>query len=309
PVGQPLPPLRVEGGDARGTAPAVPRRARRLVPRRCRCGARPAGPAAQPHPARLRDRGPAPDDDHDPPERSRLPADAPAVLVRRRRRERGAVALARGHRAGLPGGLVRPRPRSPPRLPHDHGRRARRRPLVERVERRRAGRARRAPGPLLPAWHGGGEGARRRRVTPATQIASACLGATGSRTFQAMDPTYPAHVEAFRQRVRRFLEERLPPGWQGIGRLGPDEAREFAARWRAELAAHGFLAPSWPKEYGGPGLSEIEQVVLFQELQAAGVPTGTQNDAFSIGMVGNTILRHGTEAQKRHFLPRILSGE
>ena len=106
-----------------------------------------------------------------------------------------------------------------------------------------------------------------------------------------MDPTYPAHVEAFRQRVRRFLEERLPPGWQGIGRLGPDEAREFAARWRAELAAHGFLAPSWPKEYGGPGLSEIEQVVLFQELQAAGVPTGTQNDAFSIGMVGNTILR------------------
>lgn len=146
-------------------------------------------------------------------------------------------------------------------------------------------------------------------MTPATQIASACLGATGSRTFQAMDPTYPAHVEAFRQRVRRFLEERLPPGWQGIGRLGPDEAREFAARWRAELAAHGFLAPSWPKEYGGPGLSEIEQVVLFQELQAAGVPTGTQNDAFSIGMVGNTILRHGTEAQKRHFLPRILSGE
>src|SRR5690606_19873717 len=98
-------------------------------------------------------------------------------------------------------------------------------------------------------------------------------------------------------------------GWQGIGRLGPDEAREFAARWRAELAAHGFLAPSGPQEYGGAGLSEIEQVVPFQELQAAGVATGTQNDAFSIGMVGNTILRHGTEAQKRHFLPRILSGE
>ena len=61
--------------------------------------------------------------------------------------------------------------------------------------------------------------------------------------------------------------------------------------------------------YGGPGLSALEQVILAEEFQRAGVPMGGTNDVFSIQMVGNTIMEWGTEEQKRHFLPRILSGE
>ncbi len=123
-----------------------------------------------------------------------------------------------------------------------------------------------------------------------------------------MDPAYPPEAEAYRDKIRAFLGEHLPAGWKGIGALPPSEAAEFAAGWRATLYEHGFLAASWPKTYGGGGLSPAEQVVLVEELFRAGVPTGTANDGFGIQMVGNTILRWGTEEQKRHFLPRILSG-
>ena len=79
--------------------------------------------------------------------------------------------------------------------------------------------------------------------------------------------------------------------------------------WRQKLAANGLLAPAWPAKYGGGGMSELEQVILAEEFQKAAAPTGGGNDAFSIAMVGNTILQWGTEEQKDHFLPRIISGE
>lgn len=124
-----------------------------------------------------------------------------------------------------------------------------------------------------------------------------------------MNPSYSESAEQFRAKVRSVLAANLPDGWRGIGSLPVDEAGEFAARWRTVLAEHNLLAPSWPAEYGGPGLSAVEQVVLAEELARAGVPSGIPNDVFSIAMVGNTILHWGTEEQKRHFLPRILSGE
>ena len=61
--------------------------------------------------------------------------------------------------------------------------------------------------------------------------------------------------------------------------------------------------------YGGAGLSRLEQVVLVEELARAGVPAMGYNDTFGIKMLGGTLLRWGTDAQKRWFLPRILSGE
>ena len=124
-----------------------------------------------------------------------------------------------------------------------------------------------------------------------------------------MDPTYSDEAEAFRTRIREFLSANLPEGWQGIGALDRDEILAFQNEWRQKLAANGLLAPAWPTEYGGGGLSELEQVILAEEFQRAGAPTGGSNDAFSIQMVGNTILQWGTQEQKEHFLPRIISGE
>ena len=116
-------------------------------------------------------------------------------------------------------------------------------------------------------------------------------------------------AEQFRTKVRQFLDAELPDGWAGVGELDHEQAEVFAKRWRTALAEHGFLATSWPTEYGGAGLTELEQVVLAEEFARVGVPTGTMNDLFSITMIGNTLLHWGTEEQKRHFLPRILSGE
>ncbi len=124
-----------------------------------------------------------------------------------------------------------------------------------------------------------------------------------------MDPTYPPEAGAYREKVQAFLAEHLPPDWQGVGALGHEEARAFAAQWRDVLRDHGYLATSWPTEYGGPGLTALEQVILAEELQRAGVPAGGTNDVFSIQMVGNTLLDWGTDEQKRRLIPRILSGE
>ena len=114
---------------------------------------------------------------------------------------------------------------------------------------------------------------------------------------------------SYREKIRTFLSATLPPSWEGLGALAPEEARSFSQTWRDTLRDHGLLAPSWPKEYGGGGLTQLEMLVLAEEFEAAGVPTGITNDIFSIDMVGNTLLDHGTDEQRAYFLPRIISGE
>jgi alkylation response protein AidB-like acyl-CoA dehydrogenase len=124
-----------------------------------------------------------------------------------------------------------------------------------------------------------------------------------------MDMGYPVEAEAFRSTVQTFLAQNLPDGWGGIGRLEGLELEEFATQWRKVLFEHGYLAPNWPKAYGGGGMSAMEQVILAEEFTKAGVPGGTANDVFGIQMLGNTLLQWGTEEQKQHYLPRILSGD
>ncbi|MGX9790010.1 acyl-CoA dehydrogenase [Mycobacterium sp. MMS18-G62] len=124
-----------------------------------------------------------------------------------------------------------------------------------------------------------------------------------------MDVDYPPEAEAFRTRIRSFLAEHLPADWTGAGALPPDERREFARRWRHTLARHGLVAVSWPREYGGAGLTAIEQVVLAEEFARAGAPDPAENDLLGIELLGNTLITLGSEEQKKHFLPRILTGE
>ena len=124
-----------------------------------------------------------------------------------------------------------------------------------------------------------------------------------------MNPTYSAAAEEYREKVQAFLAEKLPPSWKGIGALTGDALEHFITEWRATLFSSGYLAPGWPVEFGGGGLSELEQVIIAEEFARAGVPTGGHNDVFSIQMLGNTLLLFGTEDQKRHYLPRLLAGE
>src|SRR4029450_10973440 len=129
-------------------------------------------------------------------------------------------------------------------------------------------------------------------------------------TALAMTVASSERVDDFRVRVRCFLEQNLPVGWRGIGAIEDrNEADHLAAGGREVLFANGMLGVSWPPEYGGAGLSKIEQLILVEEFAKAGVPTMGYNDTFGIKMLGNTLLRWGTAEQKRRFLPRILSGE
>jgi hypothetical protein len=124
-----------------------------------------------------------------------------------------------------------------------------------------------------------------------------------------MHPSYDSEAEAYRDKVQAFLAEKLPSNWTGIGALGREAADKFVATWRGVLHEAGYLAPGWPVEYGGGGLSPLEQVIIAEEFTKAGVPTGGPNDVFGIQMLGNTLLLRGTDEQKAHYLPRILSGE
>jgi alkylation response protein AidB-like acyl-CoA dehydrogenase len=124
-----------------------------------------------------------------------------------------------------------------------------------------------------------------------------------------MDPKYSEEAEAYREKMVAFLGEHLPSDWQGMGALTPEQLETFIAEWRAILSANSLLAPSWPAEYGGGGLSALETVIMAEEFLKAGVPTGGINDVFSIQMVGNTILNWGSDEMKAEFLPKIIAGE
>ena len=124
-----------------------------------------------------------------------------------------------------------------------------------------------------------------------------------------MNPQYSAEADAYRQKVQALLAEKLPADWGGLGTLEGEPLMQFVSEWRNTLYEAGYLAPGWPVEYGGAGLSALEQVILAEEFTRAGVPTGGPHDAFGIQMLGNTLLLCGTDEQKSHYLPRILSGE
>ena len=124
-----------------------------------------------------------------------------------------------------------------------------------------------------------------------------------------MNPTYSTEAEAYRATVRQFLTTNLPAAWRGLDGLADDERDPWLESWRSLLAEQRLLAPSWPAEYGGGGLSPIERTIAHEEFTRAGAPTGIPTDVLSIGMLGPTLIVCGTEDQKRHYLPRILSGE
>lgn len=119
------------------------------------------------------------------------------------------------------------------------------------------------------------------------------------------------HVsDDFVRRVRAFLRAELPDDWAGIGALPPAERTAFASRWREALRRERLLAPTWPVEHGGGGLGLAEQATLQAEFVRAGVPVlPYETDQFAFTLIGPTLLHWGTEEQKAHFLPRMLTAE
>ena len=111
-------------------------------------------------------------------------------------------------------------------------------------------------------------------------------------------------------RYRRFAESnrrRAMFQWQTDRTSSEPEATTAAEEWFRAIAEKGWVAPHWPTEYGGGGFSPMEQYIYNEEMARENLPTVGSN--VGIGMLGPALIVHGTDEQKRRFLPPILKGE
>jgi alkylation response protein AidB-like acyl-CoA dehydrogenase len=116
-------------------------------------------------------------------------------------------------------------------------------------------------------------------------------------------------LDAFRAELRAWLDTNVPSDLRHEeAALLPDPERVRRLRaWQATLAKHRWVAVNWPEEHGGRGAGIREQIVYVEEMARAKAPEVIGN--LGIGIAGPPIIAYGTEAQKRQFLPRILSCE
>jgi len=125
-----------------------------------------------------------------------------------------------------------------------------------------------------------------------------------------------SNLESFRTETRTWLEENCPPLMRTPEKGDTDlcwGGRKFSFQsedqklWLERMAARGWTVPTWPKEYGGGGLSKDEAKILAAEMKHIGARTPLTS--FGIWMLGPALLKFGTEEQKQEHLPKIARGE
>ena len=123
-----------------------------------------------------------------------------------------------------------------------------------------------------------------------------------------MDLSLSPADQKFQQEVRDWIAENFDAELRAKMALTKngyvDKASQVA--WQKKLASKGWIAPNWPKEYGGPGLSATQRHILHAELSGAGTPNVAP---FGVSMVAPVIMAFGNEAQKKEHLPKILSSD
>jgi acyl-CoA dehydrogenase len=123
-----------------------------------------------------------------------------------------------------------------------------------------------------------------------------------------MDLRFSTEDEAFRQEVRTFLDTHLREDLRAAARRTTTvfADKDLAMRWQAILVKKGWAVPAWPVEWGGTGWSPTQKYVFAQECARADAPGLIP---LGLRMLAPVLFKYGTEAQKRHYLPRMLSGE
>src|SRR2546423_8317211 len=128
---------------------------------------------------------------------------------------------------------------------------------------------------------------------------------TGGKTMNFKDNTEEAE---FRKEVRDFVQtevksdERMEDMERGMYRGAFERLKDLSGK----LSKKGWIAPAWPREYGGAGLSVMQQFIMNEEIAENRVPPV---GGMGVSMVGPTLIVHGNEEQKKEHLGRILSGE
>jgi alkylation response protein AidB-like acyl-CoA dehydrogenase len=113
---------------------------------------------------------------------------------------------------------------------------------------------------------------------------------------------------SFRKELRAFLASDLGDDWSGTTRqLGSDANVAHSFTFARALAERGWLTPHWPAEYGGHSASPWQHIVMAEEMWSIGEPRGPQY--MNVNWIGPSIMAHGTDEQKKQYLPRIAAGD
>jgi alkylation response protein AidB-like acyl-CoA dehydrogenase len=121
-----------------------------------------------------------------------------------------------------------------------------------------------------------------------------------------MDLNYSAEELAFRDEVRGWLQQNLPGDLRDKVANYDHLSKDDLLRWHRILAKQGWVAPAWPKEWGGTGWNVVQRYLFEEELGYVGSPPLIP---FGLTMCAPVLLQFGTEAQKKRFLPRIYNGD
>ena len=120
-----------------------------------------------------------------------------------------------------------------------------------------------------------------------------------------MDLSFTQEDETFRAEVRAFLKDKLPARLSDKVRKGQRLTKADMEEWHAILNARGWLANHWPVEWGGTGWSVMQRFIFETEVALAHAPRIVP---FGLSMLAPVLIKYGSEAQKKHWLPRILDG-
>ena len=123
-----------------------------------------------------------------------------------------------------------------------------------------------------------------------------------------MKISFSNHHEAFREEIKDFLNRTLTDELKQAAAFCPGTFLDYTHNmaWHKLLYAQGWVAPAWPKAYGGTGWDLMQRYLWTTETSLAGAPTTAP---MGLGMCGPMLIGHGNDRQKAHYLPRILSGE
>jgi alkylation response protein AidB-like acyl-CoA dehydrogenase len=125
-----------------------------------------------------------------------------------------------------------------------------------------------------------------------------------------MDFDFTSEQQAFRREVRAWLAAHVPADLKGRGFAASRADRAHVDRlrgWQRALHEAGYVGIDWPREYGGRGVSIMEQIILYEEMSRAEAPPPLNRGGLS--MLGPTLMKHGTAAQRARHLSKILTAE
>ncbi len=120
-----------------------------------------------------------------------------------------------------------------------------------------------------------------------------------------MDLKFTPEEIAFQDEVRSFIADHYPASLRGRRKIERELSKEEYLSWHRVLAKKGWVAPSWPREYGGTGWTPTQKYIFSNELARAGtIPL----IAFGLNLAAPVIWTYGSQAQKDYYLPRIYQG-